>query len=128
MAADNTIAIVVKSINNPFFDQVRDGCKKAEAELEGYECYYIGPSEHREDEQLKIVDDLLTRGVDAMAISPSHAPAMANLLRNRAPDIPIITIDPDGLEKDADVRRFYLVTTHYEHAPKTGSDTRTEKM
>src|SRR3546814_8943900 len=50
--------------------------------------------------QLKIVDDLLTRGVDAMAISTSNAPAMANLLRNRAPDIPIITINADVLEKD----------------------------
>src|SRR3546814_13038767 len=87
-------------MNNPFFDQVRDGCKKAEAELEGYGCYYIGPSEHREDEQLKIVDDLLTRGVDAMAISPSNAPAMANLLRNRAPDSPIITNDADALRRD----------------------------
>jgi len=117
-AADKTIAIVVKSMNNPFFDQVRDGCKKAEAEIEGYECYYIGPSEHREDEQLKIVDDLLTRGVDAMAISPSNAPAMANLLRNRAPDIPIITIDADVLAKDADVRRFYLGTNNYELGAK----------
>ncbi len=117
-AADKTIAIVVKSMNNPFFDLVRDGCKKAEAELEGYECYYIGPSEHREDEQLKIVDDLLTRGVDAMAISPSNAPAMANLLRNRAPDIPIITIDADVLAKDADVRRFYLGTNNYDLGAK----------
>ena len=117
-AADKTIAIVVKSMNNPFFDLVRDGCKKAEAELDGYECYYIGPAEHREDEQLKIVDDLLTKGVDAMAISPSNAPAMANLLRNRAPDIPIITIDADVLAKDADVRRFYIGTNNYELGAK----------
>src|SRR3546814_2191280 len=76
-AADKTIAIVVKSMNNPFFDQVRDGCKKAEAELEGYECYYIGPSEHREDEQLKIVDDLLTRGR-----SEEHPSELQSLMRN----------------------------------------------
>src|SRR3546814_19136618 len=70
--------------------------------------------------QLKIVDDLLTRGVDAMAISTSNAPAMANLLRNRAPDIPIITINADVLEKDADVRRFYLGTNNYELGAKLG--------
>ena len=34
-------------MNNPFFDQARDGCKKAEAESNGaFECMYIGPGEH----------------------------------------------------------------------------------
>jgi ribose transport system substrate-binding protein len=32
-AADKlTLALVPKNMNNPFFDQARDGCKKAEAE------------------------------------------------------------------------------------------------
>ena len=30
-AADYTFALVPKNVNNPFFDQARDGCKKAEA-------------------------------------------------------------------------------------------------
>ncbi len=29
------IALVPKNVNNPFFDQARDGCKKAEKELAG---------------------------------------------------------------------------------------------
>jgi len=29
-AADYTFALVPKNVNNPFFDQARDGCKKAE--------------------------------------------------------------------------------------------------
>ncbi len=76
-----TFAIVVKSMNNPFFNLVRDGCKEAEAELEGIECLYIGPTEHVEAEQIQMVEDLVARGVDAMAISPSNAPAMARKLR-----------------------------------------------
>jgi ribose transport system substrate-binding protein len=40
-------ALVPKNMNNPFFDQARDGCKKAEAESNGeFECMYIGPGEH----------------------------------------------------------------------------------
>ena len=40
-------ALVPKNMNNPFFDQARDGCKKAEKESGGkIECYYIGPGEH----------------------------------------------------------------------------------
>ena len=42
-----TFALVPKNMNNPFFDQARDGCKKAEAESNGaFECMYIGPGEH----------------------------------------------------------------------------------
>ena len=37
-------ALVPKNMNNPFFDQARDGCKKAEKEMAGkVECVYIGP-------------------------------------------------------------------------------------
>src|SRR5919107_554988 len=40
-------ALVPKNMNNPFFDQARDGCKKAEKESNGaFECMYIGPGEH----------------------------------------------------------------------------------
>ena len=36
-------ALVPKNTNNPFFDQARDGCKKAEKELNGaVECLYVG--------------------------------------------------------------------------------------
>ena len=33
-AKNYTFALVPKNMNNPFFDQARDGCKKAEKELE----------------------------------------------------------------------------------------------
>lgn len=113
-AADKTYAVVVKAMDNPFFDLVRDGCQKAAAELKGVECLYIGPSGHTEADQLRIIDDLLTKGIAAMAISPSNAPAVANLLKRRKPDIPVITIDADVLAKDQDVRVSYVGTDNYE--------------
>ena len=40
------LALVPKNVNNPFFDQARDGCMKAQEELKGQiECRYIGPGE-----------------------------------------------------------------------------------
>ncbi len=126
-AADKTIAIVVKAMNNPFFDLVRDGCMKAAGELKGYKCEYIGPSQHTEADQLQIINDLLTRGVDAMAISPSNAPAVANLLRRRAPKIPIITIDADVLAKDAELRKLYLGTNNYDLGVKLAQYLKTAK-
>ena len=71
-----TFALVPKAMNNPFFDLARDGCKKAEGEIEGIECLYIGPGEHTEQEQIQIVQDLISRKVDGIAVAPSNAPAM----------------------------------------------------
>ena len=50
-------ALVPKNMNNPFFDQARDGCKKAEEEFGGkFECVYIGPGEHGGgEEQVQVV-------------------------------------------------------------------------
>ena len=46
-AKEYVFALVPKNMNNPFFDQARDGCKKAEAESGGkFTCDYIGPGEH----------------------------------------------------------------------------------
>src|SRR4051812_30583364 len=59
-AQNKVFALVPKAMNNPFFDQARDGCKKAAAEIGGIECYYIGPGEHGGgDEQLQMVQDLI---------------------------------------------------------------------
>ncbi len=43
-AADKTLALVVKGLDNPFFDLIRQGCEKANTELKGYKCYYTGPA------------------------------------------------------------------------------------
>ena len=83
-AADKkyVFALVPKNTNNPFFDQARDGCKKAEKELNGaIECLYVGPGEHGGgEEQVQVVNDLIARRVDGIAVSPSNAPAMGRAL------------------------------------------------
>src|SRR2546428_9633035 len=77
--AKYTFALVPKNMNNPFFDQARDGCKKAEAESKGaLECMYIGPGEHGgADEQVQIVQDLVANKEDGIAVSASNAAATA---------------------------------------------------
>src|SRR4249920_1424682 len=91
-----TFALVPKNMNNPFFDQARDGCKKAEAESNGaLECMYIGPGEHGGgDEQVTIVQDLVAKKVDGIAVSPSNAAAMAVALQAaKEAGIPVLTWD-----------------------------------
>lgn len=111
-----TLAIVVKGLDNPFFEQINLGCQKwmeENADSE-YECLYTGPASSADESgEVQIVDDLLTRGVAAIAISPSNAPAMANRVRQIAPDVPVMTIDADFLEQDRELRATYLGTDNY---------------
>src|SRR5215510_15283292 len=116
LAQDKTLAIVVKGLDNPFFEQINLGCQKwnAENKGKGYTCLYTGPASSADEAgEVQIVDDLLTKGVAAIAISPSNAPLMANLLKQRAPKIPIMTIDADLGKDDAALRKTYLGTDNY---------------
>jgi ribose transport system substrate-binding protein len=116
-AADKILAIVVKGLDNPFFEQIHLGCEKANGELKGtgYTCLYTGPASSTDEAgEVQIVDDLLNRDdIVAIAISPSNAPLMAKLLKERAPKIPIMTIDADLGKEDAALRKTYLGTDNY---------------
>jgi ribose transport system substrate-binding protein len=112
-----SFALVPKNMNNPFFDQARDGCKKAEKELQGaIECVYIGPGEHGGgDEQVQVVNDLITKRVDGIAVSPANAAAMGRALEAaKRANIPVLTWDSDLLDKDKALRIAYVGTYNYE--------------
>ncbi len=116
-AADKILAVVVKGLDNPFFEQIHLGCEKWNTENagKGYTCLYTGPASSADEAgEIQIVDDLLTKpDVVAIAISPSNAPLMAKLLKERAPKIPIMTIDADLGKDDAALRKTYLGTDNY---------------
>jgi len=115
-AAEYKFALVPKAMNNPFFDLAHEGCKKAEEELQGkVECYYIGPSEHTEAEQVQIVQDLISQGIDGIAVSPSNAAAMAAALKAaQEAKIPVITWDADLLPEDKGLRAAFVGTHNYD--------------
>ncbi|MFO1068065.1 MAG: sugar-binding protein [Geminicoccaceae bacterium] len=110
-------ALVPKNMNNPFFDQALAGCRKAEAENPGkFECLYIGPGEHGGgEEQVQVVNDLIAKKVDGIAVSPSNAAAMGKALEAaKAAGIPVLTWDSDLLDKDKGLRVAYIGTHNYE--------------
>lgn len=123
-----TLAIVVKGLDNPFFEQINLGCQKWQSENPDseYTCLYTGPASSADEAgEVQIVEDLLTKGVAAIAISPSNAPAMGNLIKKVQPEIPVMTIDADFIADDAGLRKTYLGTDNYlmgvkmaEHAMK----------
>ena len=112
-----TFALVPKNMNNPFFDQARDGCKKAEAESNGaFQCMYIGPGEHGGGEEaVQIVQDLVVKKVDGIVVSPANAAAMAVALKAaKDAGIPVLTFDADLLPENKDLRLAYIGTHNYE--------------
>lgn len=117
MAQKKVLAIVVKGLDNPFFEAINQGCQKWNSENASseYECFYTGPASTSDEAgEAQIVGDLLGRSdVVAMAISPSNAPLIANTIRSANPSIPIMTIDADLTVEDAALRKTYLGTDNY---------------
>src|SRR5690606_31011757 len=111
------LAVVVKGLDNPFFTVMGQGCadwNAAHPDSE-YECLYTGPALSSDEAgEVQIVQDLITRGVAGIAISPSNAPAMANMLKAAAPSMPIMTIDADLLPEDKALRKTYFGTNNYD--------------
>jgi len=98
IAQDNyTFAVVPKAMNNPFFDLTRDGCEARAKELGNVTCMYIGPVEHEATTQAQIIEDLITQGVDGLAISVSDIAAATTVIdRATAAGIAVITFDSDA--------------------------------
>src|SRR5258707_3662589 len=115
--AKDVFALAPKNMNNPFFDQARDGCKKAEAESKGaFQCMYIGPGEPGGgEEQVQLLKDLVAKKVDGIAVSPSNAAAVAVALQAaKDAGIPVLTWDSDLLPDNKGLRAAYIGTHNYE--------------
>lgn len=95
-AGEKVFALVPKLTAHPFFELTRDGCMEAAKKI-GVKCEYRGPQKYDEAEQVQVVRDLITRGVDGLAISPANAQAMARVINEAvAAGIPTITYDADS--------------------------------
>jgi ribose transport system substrate-binding protein len=112
-----TLAVVVKGLDNPFFTVLGDGCAKWNKDnpKSEYTCLYTGPASSADEAgEIQIVEDLINKGVAGIAISPSNAPAMAKMLKDKKPTMPIMTIDADLAAADRALRTTYLGTNNYD--------------
>ncbi len=112
-----TLAVVVKGLDNPFFTVLGNGCEQWNKENPDseYKCLYTGPASSADETgEIRLVEDLINSGAAAIAISPSNAPGMANMLRAKKPKMPIMTIDADLQEADRELRETYLGTNNYD--------------
>ncbi|PTO91001.1 ribose ABC transporter substrate-binding protein RbsB [Vibrio splendidus] len=90
--AQDTMAIVLSTLNNPFFVTMKDGAE-AKAEELGYKLIVLD-SQNDPSKELSNIEDLTIRGVKAILINPTDSDAASNAIRiaNRS-NIPVLTLD-----------------------------------
>jgi simple sugar transport system substrate-binding protein len=98
------IATVVKITGIPWFNRLEEGVKRAEKELK-LKSYQVGPADADPAQQVKIVEDLIIKGVDAICITPNDAKALEPAFaKAKAKGIAIITHEsPEQKGKNYDV-------------------------
>ncbi|MEZ8283883.1 ribose ABC transporter substrate-binding protein RbsB [Vibrio splendidus] len=90
--AQDTMAIVLSTLNNPFFVTMKDGAETKAEEL-GYKLIVLD-SQNDPSKELSNIEDLTIRGVKAILINPTDSDAVSNAIRiaNRS-NIPVLTLD-----------------------------------
>jgi len=111
-------AIVPKAVNNPFFNAARLGALKAGEEL-GVKVNYTGPTQTKVKDQIDVIESLITKGVDGIALSAVDGDALVPVV-NRAMEqgIPVITWDSDVAEDGN--RLAFVGTDNYQAGVKAG--------
>ncbi|MEX0929211.1 MAG: sugar ABC transporter substrate-binding protein [Balneolales bacterium] len=89
-----TVALVVKTLNNPFFMEMQRGAEDAATELKLNLVVQAAEREVDVEQQMQIIENLIQRRVDVLAITPSGSreiiPVISRANRN---DIPVIIVD-----------------------------------
>ncbi|OCQ54532.1 D-ribose-binding periplasmic protein precursor [Photorhabdus australis subsp. thailandensis] len=90
--AKDAIALVISTLNNPFFVTMKDSAQK-EANKLGYNLIVLD-SQDNPAKELANVQDLTVRGIKLMLINPTDSDAVGNaiIMANNA-KIPVVTLD-----------------------------------
>lgn len=87
------IVVMPKLVGIPYFNASETGAKKAGEDL-GVEVIYTGPTKADAAEQVKMIEDLISRGVDAIAVAPNDPAALTPVLK-KAKEKGILVMDWD---------------------------------
>jgi ribose transport system substrate-binding protein len=90
-----------------FWTYARKGTEKADAELDDVTVEFKIPGSGGADEQRRIIDDLMAKGVDGIAISPNDPDNQTQLINDISKKVLVVTQDSDAPKSD---RAFYVGT------------------
>lgn len=108
------IAMIVKNNTNPFMNAVLQGFQKA-AEDAGFEAILLSPAiADNSEEQARLVDDMIARGVDAICIHPIDSNGIVPALeRAYEAGIPVLV---QGTKANTDKIYGWYGTDYYNQA------------
>jgi rhamnose transport system substrate-binding protein len=99
------IAMMPKAKGDPYFVSCRAGAEEAAEEL-GVDLIWDGPTSLDAAKQNELVENWVTRGVDAVAVAVENRAAISTVLRKaRARGIRVLTWDADA---EPDARDFFV--------------------
>ncbi|MDD2923297.1 MAG: sugar ABC transporter substrate-binding protein [Anaerolineales bacterium] len=90
-----TIALVMKTLTNPFFVEMEKGARRAEKEFNINLIVKTGAQETSIDQQITIIEELIRDGVDAILIAPADSVQLIPVLK-KAQDAGIVIINIDN--------------------------------
>lgn len=98
-AADQTITTVVKLAGETWFTRMEQGVKEYGEKTEGVVANQVGPGKADAAQQERLIEDLIAKKVDAIAVVPFDPPMLEGVLK-RAMDrgIKVMTHEADNLK------------------------------
>lgn len=89
------IALVMKTLTNPFFVDMEKGARKAESELGIKLIVKTGAQETSIEQQIQIVEELIAQKVNAIVIAPGSSVDLVKVLK-KAQDAGIVIVNIDN--------------------------------
>lgn len=113
---DNVQVAFVTNNASDFWKIAKAGTEKAQQDFD-VEVLFRIPANGTAQEQQQILEDLVARGVDGIAISPNDPQNWTGVLNQFAAEVPIVTQDSDAPESD---RACYIGTNNYDAGVAAG--------
>lgn len=119
---------LVPKFYSVFFDQSKNGCIDAAAQIEGVECIYRGPEISSVRLQNQVINQLIDEGVDGIAVAVTQSKYLVenSLKRAKEAGIPIVTYDSDfDASINGDPKNFrlaYIGTDNFELGKSLGEE------
>ncbi|MDR1731577.1 MAG: autoinducer 2 ABC transporter substrate-binding protein [Synergistaceae bacterium] len=103
--AADTYFICPKTLGPVYWTLAEQGAKTAGKEL-GVDVIFNGPSEAVSSKQINMIEDMLSKGIQGLAISPNDAQAIKPLIADAIDEgVTVVTFDSDAPESK---RAYYI--------------------
>jgi ribose transport system substrate-binding protein len=117
-SAKNLRLAFVTNNASDFWTIARRGTEKADAEFDDLVVEFRIPSDGTAAEQKRLVDDLLAKGVEGIAISPVDPDNQTQMINDVAKQALVVTQDSDAPKSD---RAFYVGTDNVAAGRQAGT-------